>query len=181
MTMGQRRIFVLLTQFPGREARLLRWYTGCPYTHVSLGLDEDMNTFYSFVMKGFIVEDIARYCAKPGRAPFPCALYELEVTQAVYDRMKALLQSFVARKASLRYSHFGLFLSLIHIPSRRKGRYFCSQFVAEVLQRCKATHLKKSSTLYLPKDLHRLNDLKMIFQGDLLHMTKRYPPLPKTV
>lgn len=176
----KRKIFILLTRFPGLDAKALTCYTRFPYSHASVGLDEDMNTFYSFVVKGFIVEDIARYC-KPGRDPFPCALYELQVSQAVYDRVKEMLQSFVARKSSLRYSPWGLLLSLIHIPSRWKGRYFCSQFVAEVLQRCKATHLRKSSTLYLPKDLHKLKDLKMIFQGDLLHMTKRYPPLPKPV
>lgn len=169
----KRKLFILLTRFPGLDAKALTCYTRFPYSHASVGLDEDMNTFYSFVVKGFIVEDIARYC-KPGRDPFPCALYELEVSQAVYDRVKEMLQSFVARKSSLRYSYIGLLLSLIHIPSRWKGRYFCSQFVAEVLQRCKAAHLKKSSTLYLPKDLHHLRDLKMVFQGDLLRMTKHY-------
>ena len=170
----KRKLFILLTQFPGLDAKAMRCWTRFPYTHASIGLEEDLNTFYSFVVKGFIVEDISRY-NKPGRPPFPCALYELEVTQAVYDRVKDLLQNFVKHRSTLRYSYWGLLLSLIHIPSRWKGRYFCSQFVAEVLQRCKATRLKKSSTLYLPKDLHRLNDLKLVFQGDLLNMTQAYP------
>ena len=51
-----------------------------------------------------------------------------------------------------------MFLSLIHIPTRWKGRYFCSQFVAEVLHKCQAAKLKKSSTLYLPKDLNKLRE-----------------------
>ncbi|MBQ7345675.1 MAG: hypothetical protein IJW45_06410 [Oscillospiraceae bacterium] len=169
-----RKIYILLTRFPGLDAKALSCYTRFPYSHASVGLEEDTNTFYSFVVKGFIVEDIARYC-KADRPPFPCALYELEVTQAVYDRVKDLLQNFVKHRSTLRYSYWGLLLSLIHIPSRWKGRYFCSQFVAEVLQRCKATRLKKSSTLYLPKDLHRLTDLKLVFQGDLLNMTQTYP------
>lgn len=168
----KRKINILLTQFPGMDARALRRCTGFPYCHASVGLEEDMNTFYSFVVKGFIVEDIQRYCK---RAAFPCALYQLEVTEEVYEQVRNMLQNFVQRKPTLRYSYLGLFLSLLHIPSRWKHRYFCSQFVAEVLQRCRATRLRKSSTTYLPKDLHRLEDLKLIFQGDLPHMLQRFP------
>lgn len=167
-----RKINILLTQFPGLDARALRKCTRFPYCHASVGLDEDINTFYSFVVKGFIVEDIHRYCKKDA---FPCALYQLEVSQEVYDRTCDMLRSFVERRTTLRYSYLGLFLSLVHIPSRWKHRYFCSQFVAEVLQRCRATRLKKSSSTYLPKDLHRLEDLKLIFQGDLRQMLHRFP------
>lgn len=172
---ARRKLYVLLTQFPGLDAKAMRCYTRFPYTHASVGLEEDLNTFYSFVNKGFIVEDIARY-NKPGRAPFPCALYELEVPQTIYDAVKRMLQNFVKDRSCLRYDTLGLFLSLVRIPNRRQGRYFCSQFVAEVLQRSNAAKLKKNTSLYLPKDLHRLQSLKMVFQGDLLRMSKLYAP-----
>lgn len=173
----KRKLFILLTQFPGLDSKALRCWTHFPYTHASIGLDEDLNTFYSFVVKGFIVEDISRY-NKPGRTPFPCALYELEVSPAVYQKAKQMLQKFVSNRANLRYSYLGLLLSLIRIPSRWKGRYFCSHFVAELLQRCNATRLKKRSTLYLPKDFQKMNGLKMVFQGDLLRMSKRFTHRP---
>lgn len=169
----KRKIYVLLTQFPGLDAKAMRYYTRFPYTHASVGLEEDLNTFYSFVNKGFIVEDINRY-NKPDRAPFPCALYELEVPQSVYDAVKRMISNFIKDRSSLRYDTLGLFLSLVKIPNRRKGRYFCSQFVAVVLKRSKAADLKKHTALYLPKDLHRLKDLKMVFQGDLLRMSARF-------
>lgn len=171
----KRKLFILLTQFPGLDAKAMRCWTRFPYTHASIGLEEDLNTFYSFVVKGFIVEDISRY-NKPGRAPFPCALYELEVPAAVYEKAKQIIQKFISNRANLHYSYLGLFLSLVRIPSRRNGHYFCSHFVAELLQRCNAARLKKRSTLYLPKDLQRMNGLKMVFQGDLLRMSKRFAP-----
>lgn len=172
-TRPKRKLYVLLTQFPGLDAKAMRYYTRFPYTHASVGLEEDLNTFYSFVNKGFIVEDISRY-NKPGRDPFPCALYELDVPQPIYDAVKRMLQNFIKDRSNLRYDTLGLFLSLVKIPNRRQGRYFCSQFVAEVLHRSKAATLKKNTALYLPKDLHRLQDLKMIFQGDLLRMSKMF-------
>lgn len=173
----KRKLYILLTRFPGLDSDALRWWTRFPYTHASIGLDEDMNTFYSFVVKGFIVEDIARYNSKPGRAPFPCVLYELEVSPVVYQKAKQILQKFVTNRANLHYNTLGMLLSLIKIPTRKQDYYFCSHFVAELLQRCNAAKLKKRSNLYFPKDLHKLSEVKLIFQGDLLHMSKRFHAL----
>ncbi|MBQ7416348.1 MAG: hypothetical protein IJW14_04870 [Oscillospiraceae bacterium] len=173
----KRKLYILLTRFPGLDSDALRWWTRFPYTHASIGLEEDMNTFYSFVVKGFIVEDISRYNSKPGRAPFPCALYELEVCPAVYEKAKQILMKFVSNRANLHYNTLGMLLSLIKIPMRRQSHYFCSHFVAELLQRCDGAQLSKRSTLYLPRDLQRLGGIRMIFQGDLLRMSHQYPAL----
>lgn len=178
--MAQRKIFVLLTQFPGFDSKALRWWTQFPYSHVSLGLDEDMNTFYSFVVKGFIVEDISRY-NKPGRSPFPCELYSLEVSELTYQAVKKNILTFLNNRSRLSYSRLGLILTLIHIPWRLKNRYICSHFVAQTLQRCTATRLVKDATLYLPKDFPRLKELRMIFKGDLLHMAARFGKRPYPV
>ena len=175
--MSKRKIFVLLTQFPGFDSKALRWWTHFPYSHVSLGLDEDMNTFYSFVVKGFIVEDISRY-NKPGRSPFPCELYALEVSESTYQAVKKNMQTFVGNQSKLAYTRLGLILTLANIPWRLKNQYICSQFVAQILQRCAAVRLKKDSTLYLPKDFPRLKGLKMIFKGDLLCMNQRFGKKP---
>lgn len=178
--MGKRKIFVLLTQFPGFDSQALRWYTRCNYSHASIGLDEDMNTFYSFVMKGFIVEDIARY-NKPGRKPFPCELYEMEVSEETYLAVKEKINGFVSNRSRLYYTRIGLILSLAHIPWKIKNGYICSYFVAEVLQRCTKTRLKKHSTLCLPKDFSRSRDLKMVFKGDLLKYSRRFGSRPYPV
>ena len=175
--MKDRKLFVLLTQFPGFDSKALRWWTQFPYSHVSLGLDEDMNTFYSFVVKGFIVEDISRY-NKPGRAPFPCVLYSLDVTEETYQAVRKNLLTFVSRKSKLRYTKLGLILSLIRIPWKLKDQYICSHFVAQTLNRCTATRLKKDATLYLPGDFPKLKELRMIFQGDLAKFSRRFGKQP---
>lgn len=175
--MPSRKIFVLLTQFPGFDSKALRWWTRFPYSHVSLGLDEDMNTFYSFVVKGFIVEDISRY-NRPGRMPFPCELYAFDVSEEVYQEVKAHMGTFVKKKASLSYTRLGLILTLVHIPWRLKNRYICSHFVAQTPQRCANLRLKKPSSLYLPKDFPRFRELQMVFKGDLLRLADRFGNRP---
>jgi hypothetical protein len=161
-----RKIFLLLTRLPGKAAQAIRIFTGYGYTHASIGLEEDRNTFYSFVTKGFRVEKLTKF-VKPERPPFLCAMYELNVTDAVYQSVKSLLKRCLAHQGSLRYSALGVILCLLHIPHRREGRFFCSHFVAEILERSRAVPLCKSSTLYLPRDLTRLPGMAPVFQGDL--------------
>ena len=175
--MQRRKVFILLTRFLTKSAGPLGVLTGCYYTHTSIGLDEDMNTFYSFVCKGFVVEKITRYL-KPERTPLPCQLYELEVSEQVYQRLKKHLRSFEKRKPLFRYTKLGVFMCLLRIPFRQKHHYFCSQFVAEALMKSEAAQLKKDCSLYLPKDFRKLPGVRLHFQGNLSSMASHFGMLP---
>lgn len=172
--MPKRKIYLLLIRFPDTGSKLIHALTGFGYTHASVGLDEDLNTFYSFVVKGFIVEKIDRY-VKPNRTPFPCRLYELEVSQRVYDRVKAIVRTFEIHQNELEYSRMGVLMGLCHIPYKKRFKYFCSQFVAEVLQLSCAVTLQRDSNLYFPDDLRRLPGMKLDYQGNLRGLLTRIP------
>ena len=164
--MKKRKVYVLLTRFWGLKAKLLGLVSRCNYTHASIGLEEDMNTFYSFVFKGFIVEKIPRYI-KPEYEPFPCQLYEIEVSEQAYQRLKRRLHWFESRKPTLRYTKLGVAMCVLQIPFWRKDYYFCSQFVAESLMKSRAARLKKDSCLYLPRDFSKIPGVQLRFQGNL--------------
>lgn len=172
--MEKQKINILLIQYPDNMATFMGHWTGFRYTHATIGLEEDLNTFYSFVHKGFIIEKITRYL-KPGRAPFPCALYQIEVPSSIYRHIKKLLQSYASRREKLSYTRFGLVMSLLlHIPYKRRDRYFCSQFVAEVLQRSRAAHLPRSSVRYFPRHFHEMEETRLVFTGNLQTMAEYY-------
>lgn len=172
--MKNRKIYLLLTRFPDNGSKAFELLTGCYYPHASLGLEEDLNTFYSFVTKGFIVEKITRY-VKPDRAPFPCQLYELAVSEEVYCRIKRALEYFIEFKELLHYSRWGATMSVLHIPYKRdRFGFFCSQFVAHVLQQSGAVQLKKKSIGYLSGDLKKLSGMKLNYQGNLKSMIDHF-------
>lgn len=171
--MTSKKIYVLFTQYPGRDAKLLMWRTKFPYTHTSVGLEEDMDTFYTFISKGFLVEKITRY-EKPDRPSFPCALYEIDVSEETYNLVKEKVLSYKENKANLKYSTLGLVGSFIGIPFKRENHYFCSQFVAEILQECGIVKLKKRSSLYLAKDISKLEELKLVFEGTHLSYVDKF-------
>lgn len=163
---ANKKIFILFTRFPDNGSKVIEAMTGSFYSHTSIGLEEDMNTFYSFVVKGFIVEKITRYI-KPDRAPMPCQLYEIEVTEQVYERVKVFLSEFVKEQKEKFYSKIGLVFCLLRIPFKQKNGYFCTQFVAEVLKRTEAAKVEKYTVLCLPKDLQSLAEMKLVFEGNL--------------
>ena len=172
--METNKITILLIRYPDPMATFMTRWTRFRYTHATIGLGEDLNTFYSFVHKGFIIEKVTRYL-KPGRDPFPCALYEIAVPPSIYRHIKKLLHSYAARKQQLRYSKLGLVLSLmLRIPYKRRDHYFCSQFVAEVLQRGHAANLPRKSMLYFPKDFSKLKETTLVFTGNLQTMAEHY-------
>lgn len=176
--MVKRKIYLLFTRFPDNGSKVISVLTGCRYPHTSIGLEEDLNTFYSIVSKGFIVESITHY-VKPDREPFPCQLYELEVSEKVYGRIKEILEHFIDRKREVRYAKFGLIMSLFHIPYQSTAySYFCSEFVADVLYYSGAAELKKKSNRCFSEDLKRLPGMKLHFQGNLKTMIHHFGLTP---
>lgn len=168
-----RKIFIMLSRFPGRTSHIIHALTGFYYTHASIGLEEDLDTFYSFLTRGFVVEKISRY-VRPDRAPFPCQVYVLEVPETVYETVKRLLMLFQDNKPTLRYARLGVALSLLRIPYKRKHHYFCSQFVAELLEYCQVMRLKKNSALYHPGDFRHVPGMRLYFQGNMRDMMTHF-------
>ena len=134
-----------------------------------------MNTFYSFVTKGFLVEKITKY-VRPDREPYPCQLYEMKVSEKTYNAVKNLINGFVTKKEMYHYAKLGVAFGLLHIPFVRKYRYFCSQFVAEILEKANAVHLPKLSALCFPRDLAKLPGKVLAFQGNLQAFLNRFVP-----
>lgn len=173
MSTKNKKLFILLTRFRDGGSRALQAFTGSRYTHASIGLEEDMNTFYSFVYKGFIVEKITRYL-KPDRKPFSCQLYELKVSEKVYDAVKKALTAFQNIKSKFSYSKLGVAMCLFKIPYKKKFSYFCSQFVAEILKRTKAAKIDKDCAFYFPKDLKDIPGLTLAYEGDHQDFVNNY-------
>lgn len=150
MREGNKRIItVLLTRYHSTFANFIYWISGRGYTHASLGLDENDQYYYSFNFHGFKKE----YPGKRKKIYGNSISYKLEVPQEEYKAIQKAILKMEHHKAQYRYAKLSLFFCLIHIPFKIRNRYFCSQFVAEMLQLSKSVRLEKRASLYLPNDL----------------------------
>lgn len=161
-------IDVLLTSYPDKTSKLMQ-LIGCRFTHASIGMGDSTGIFYSLVTKGFRLEEPYKHPTFKGKE-IPCRLYRLKVSSGIYEKISRTLEYHVEQSKEYKYSYIGLLLCFLHISFKRENRYFCSQFVSEVLDCAKAAKLEKDSALYLPDDFMQVNELILYYNGTLRNL-----------
>lgn len=173
-------IYILLTRSDTVLSRLVQFFTRDPYTHASISFDEGLQPLYSSARKNGETMFPAGPCTEVFHRGFyhkhrniPCALYELSVDDAIYEVARAEAQQFAKDSDLYSFNILGLILCKLNIPFHPRYKYFCSQFVAEILDRSAALELPKDSSLMKPMDYTRLPELRCRFRGllrDLVRM-----------
>lgn len=142
-----RQISILLTKYSDWISTLVYHVSGQSFTHSSIALDEDENTYYRFNYRGFTVETVEKH-RRRGVKKSRCI--RLLVSEESYRQIKARIQDISEHSAEYRYTRLGVLFCVLRIPFHWNGHYFCSQFVAELLQESGAVPLKRRPGFYLP-------------------------------
>ncbi len=175
----KRTIFILLTNTGSVPTKIIQVYTKAPYNHVSISFTKDLRRFYSFGRKkyynplfgGFVVESIDskiyEYFSET-----TCSIFSLEVDLHVYYRMRKVIKEFEKEKDKYVYSFIGLLGVIAKVPIEREYGYFCSQFVATVLEKSGLNLFNKSPGLVTPNDFMKVKELNHIYSGKLSDYSK---------
>ncbi len=167
-------VYILLIRTNTWFSRLIHRMTGAEYTHASLSLEPGTGALYSFARRhthlplpaGFEQERVDS--GLMGNNPqIPCALYRIEISPEVRRRIEEQLRQMQARQKQLKYSLLGPLFCLLHRPRVRKDRYFCSQFVAQLLAETGAIRLQKPASLYHPCDFLEQPEAELCYHGVL--------------
>lgn len=170
----KRNVYIVLTQTQTYPARIIHLYTHEPYAHASIAFDEDLEEMYSFARRGirnpfnagFIEEDINSGIFGKFRST-TCSIFRLKITEKQYIRLREEIEIFKRNKDAYSYNFLGLIAAALNIPVRSKQRYFCSQFVAYVLERSGIRIFNKSYALVKPRDIRLNPRLQAIYRGKL--------------
>lgn len=155
-------------------SKAINIYTREPYTHVSIALDKNLHELYSFgrirpynpVLGGFVQEDISGGTYKR----FPktrCALYSLKITNKQFKHLKRELNRFKKESDKYGYNLLGVVTAAFNYPIHRENRYFCSQFVSELLLKSGIKLIDKNPSLTAPMDFIGSGELECIYEGYL--------------
>ncbi len=172
--MGKKAVYILLTDTGTLFSRMIKFYTGAPYNHVSIALDEKLDQLYSFGRKvycnpfsaGFIHERIDRGVFYH-RKNTTCALYKMMVTEEQYKRLLHMIEQFKKFSSNYRYNLLGVFAIAVNMELKRTDAYTCSQFVATVLARSGISLPGKRPELMRPDDFPKMANLELIYEGKL--------------
>ncbi len=166
-------LYVLLSRSDTYFSRLISKMTPGEYTHASLALDRELKNLYSFgrftmrpLPAGFTRENIHTGIFLRNHRN-TCTLYRLPVSDEVYARAKTLIKDLKNRSDQYRYNLLGAALCKMDIPLQREYHYFCSQFVAHVLEQSGAAALPRPAALMRPFDLAQLDGLECVYWGPL--------------
>lgn len=172
--MENKHIYILLSHTGSVVSSLIRRYSQMEYSHISLGIDDELKTFYSFGRKnpsnpliaGFVSESIKDgVYTRFNDATF--ALYKIRVSHKQYSRFLYELSHFEKNKQAFRYNFVGLFSAKAGYSLDRKNAYFCSQFAAKLIEAAGIHDFNKKHGLISPMDFLELNNLELINEGIL--------------
>ena len=175
-------IYILLTDTGTLFTKMIKWFTNAPYNHVSIVFDDELNEIYSFGRKnprnplraGFIREDVNfgtyRYFEDTR-----CLILKLEVSDEEYKNIREKVESFEMNKDRFSYNLLGLIGILMSHPIHNNDSYFCSQFVAEVLQDSGVQLWNLPPALVTPVDFFIHRRFEFVYEGKLYD----YPSLDR--
>ena len=130
-------VYVVLFYSGTALGKLIKAAAGPHFSHAAISFTEDLTEMYSFGRKSglnveaFVVDSIENEAYQ--RPDTQYAIYMVPATAEQYDRMKERIQWFIKNAAKFKYNFSGLFKNYLGISDNPKYRYFCSQFVADIL------------------------------------------------
>ncbi|MFD1851690.1 hypothetical protein [Oceanobacillus bengalensis] len=169
--MGERKIYILLSDTGTLFTRMIKLYTKKPYNHASISFDPYFTEVYSFGRKqphnpfigGFVREDIRDGLFTHARG----AIYSCTATDEQIRYMLDYIKKIEAQKHLYRYNLLGLFFLTFNKRMDRKHAFFCSEFVATVLNKGNVVQFDKALSFVTPHDFHEVDTFQLEYQGDL--------------
>lgn len=165
-------IYLVRTYTGTFPSRLINSFLKEEYVHISISFSEDLSDTYGFgkiksinpIYGGIQRENMNSY-------PFigvPCEIYELNVSSTDYKRIKEQVYNTYENRDLYKFNLLGLITAYFKIEWARKYSYYCSEFIAEVLQNVNLLDKSYHPSVTTPKELiNGLDDLSLIYKGNL--------------
>ncbi|MGM9987841.1 MAG: hypothetical protein ACI35O_11510 [Bacillaceae bacterium] len=165
-----KEVYVVVSYTGTWFSKMIRGFQRYPYSHTSIGLEENQMILYSFGRFhkykfwhcGFVVEHIE----KRFLAWYPDAkikVFKLTVTEEEYTAIKKELQVFIEESHRYKYNLKGIVTLLFNKGYSDADAYFCSQFVYEILSNSKVFCLGKRTCCVIPRDFEKVEEI--LYEG----------------
>lgn len=133
-------VYVLCVHTGTLLANAIKKATGSHFSHCTISFDSSLKNMYSFGRKTRLTELPNGSFVKESihNPPYTnegvnYALYCIPVTGSQLAAMKKRLEYFVKNKTKFRYDFAGLFKNFFGIVDNPEQRWFCSRFVADII------------------------------------------------
>lgn len=169
----EKDIYIVLTGTGTLLAKVIKWVTKAPLNHASLAFDPSLHEVYSFgrrqIHNPFSGGLIRENMHSPLFHTAECAIYRCSISLEEHKHMYQLVQRMMSHQYRYKYNMLGLLGVLIKKEFNREDAYFCSQFVAYVLEQSNLHLVNKPAYLVEPCDFAKSPRLEEVYKGKLKH------------
>lgn len=157
-----KNLYVMFTRTSTIVGKMIRVVTKYEFSHVSLGLTDDLNEFYSFARKnvnnaidaGFVREK--RYYFTLGKeTKTRVKIFKIPVEDETYYQVRDFVRQ-TANDKEVIYNLFSLITMPIVHGIQPYKQYTCISFVAEALAKNGIVKFNKPTYKYTPKELEKI-------------------------
>ena len=167
-------VYVMLVHSGTTVSNLIKSISHSEYSHASISFDSSLDHMYSFARKdpknpflgGFRYESIGKGFYDKKEIPY--ALYVVPCTEDQVKRMKKRLDYFVKNNSKFSFDFAGLVKNYIGYADEPEYRWFCSRFVADILNAGSPEEFKyiDEPSLMDPDDFRKTNFARFVIAGD---------------
>lgn len=167
-------LFLVLTQTGTLFSRALKHKTKSAYNHSSISFDPELHRMYSF---GRVIRRSMFPAGMVHELPdrnvyqlFPetkCAIYEIKVTEEQYKEASEFVKNMWRKRRRMTYNVPGVVTANFNHYPNFPNAYYCTQFVALVLQHIGVEFTDKSYREVQVVDFMESKAFHLIYQGEL--------------
>lgn len=167
-----KKIYLILTHTGTTLSTIIKCYTKDEFSHVSIALDKELNTMYSFgrlrlnnpFIGGFVHEGIDFGTFKRFKNT-QSEIYSLEIADNKYEKIKEEIKKFESNKEKYKFNIIGLFAVSINKKIHYKDTFYCAEFVKYLFEKVKIDN--NLPDIIKPQDFKKLKDIELVHSGKL--------------
>ena len=165
-----KKIYIILTYTGTMLSKIIKYYTGDEFSHVSIALDPQLRKMYSFgrlnpynpfwggfVHEGINIGTFKRFSRTRAR------VYSLEIDDEQYEKLKYTISYIKKLRKYYKFNTLGLFAVGFKIKIRADKSFYCAEFVKHVLEEANIETMLPD--LVKPEDFKLIKNLKLEYDG----------------
>lgn len=169
-------VYIVLVHSGTAVSNAIKTISHSEFSHASISFDSSLEKMYSFARKdpanpfigGFRYETIGKGFYDKKEIPY--AVYMVSCTENQVKKMKKRLNYFIQNEAKFKFDFGGLVKNYLGIVDNPEYRWFCSRFVADILNAGapKNNQYVKEPSLQDPDDFKNMEQAHLVINGDNL-------------
>lgn len=171
-------VYIFLTHTGTKMSEMIKKFTHDEFTHSSISFDSSMSACYTFANKQRMpdrpITKMGGFQAENLRSGFyehrdcPWAIFMVPCTESQIKQMKKRLDYFIKNDVKFTYNVAGLATNLLGVSYNPEWSFFCSQFVADILNAGKPNKPYEDPSLVKPNELQNIPQAIEVLRGNTM-------------